>query len=130
MDLSAYRGQDVVLAFENYNGNSNIVWLDDYRVDAQVITASAASQATAVGLLAWPNPVAGRHALTVEAPASPAPATLRLLDALGREVWHGTAPAGAAPTRQPVAAPAAAGVYLLQYVPATGPPLMQRVVVE
>ncbi|MDO7848186.1 PKD domain-containing protein [Hymenobacter sp. M29] len=130
VNLSAYRGQDVVLAFEFYNGNSNIVWIDDYRVDAQVITAATSAQATAAGLLAWPNPVAGRHALTVEAPASPAPATLRLLDALGREVWHGTAPAGAAPVRQPVVAPAASGVYLLQYVPATGQPLVQRVVVE
>ncbi|UOQ97415.1 serine hydrolase [Hymenobacter sp. 5317J-9] len=82
-------------------------------------TATAAA-ADAAGFLAFPNPAT--EVLTLRQPAHAA-ATVRLTDALGREVWRRPAPG--AETSVSVAA-LAPGLYAVQWLDAAGRVLMTR----
>jgi hypothetical protein len=79
-------------------------------------------------LLAYPTRFERELTVELSGPAA-APATLRLLDGMGREVWRSAQPVapGAAPLRLPVACPA--GTYLLT-AEVNGQVLRQRVVRE
>jgi hypothetical protein len=84
--------------------------------------------AAAAVLVAYPTRFERELTVELSGPAA-APATLRLLDGMGREVWRSAQPVatGGAPLRLPVACPA--GTYLLT-AEVNGQVLRQRVVRE
>jgi hypothetical protein len=88
--------------------------------DATTITATAASQASALGVL-YPNPA--HQTATLRRPAGSTPTSLTLLDAQGRSVRRYSAPAAAEVALDLRGLPA--GLYLLR-----GAGLLQRLLVE
>lgn len=128
VELSAYTGRAVQLRFVTRNGFGNNLYLDNIQVNASVLaTTNSAGNA---GLQAWPNPVRQGEVLTLELPAQRGAATLKLVDAVGREVWHDTVELPNAATQRTVPMPFTAGVYNLLFQPASGGSVVRRILVQ
>ncbi|AWM34829.1 PKD domain-containing protein [Hymenobacter nivis] len=130
VDLTAFTGQQVYFRFTAFNEYGNNLYLSNVRVENSVATATRAL-ADSPALQVYPNPVGSGSALALALPLGTGTATLRLIDALGRTTWYGTAalsPAAAA--RRTLDAPLAAGLYTVLCQAADGQLYSRRVVVE
>ena len=117
----ATQPRTVLLRFANINQYGNNLYLTDVAVAERIITGTAKNALFAPALLAHPVPFGA--GLTVEIAAAPqaGPATLTLLDALGRTAL--ARPLTLRPTAQTVVFDTdklAAGVYILQLTAADG----------
>ena len=77
--------QTVLVRFVNLNDNGNNLYLSNVGVAERVVSSTAGPRAGVPGLAAHPVPFGARLLVTVDA-APAGPATLQLIDALGREV--------------------------------------------
>ncbi len=130
IDLSAYLNQQVYLRFVAFNQNGNHLYLSNVQV-ANTVLATKAALAESPSLQAYPNPVAGGQSLTLTLPTAAGTAALRVVDALGRNIWQGSLVlnAGAA-THYTLAAPLAAGLYTVLCQTADGLLHSRHVAVE
>ena len=85
--LPASQPQTVLVRFVNFNGYSNNLYLSDVAVAGRVVSTTARSNSGADLFTAHPVPFGNRLQVALR-PAVTGPATLQLLDALGREVRH------------------------------------------
>ena len=130
VDLSAFAGQQVYFRFTAFNEYGNNLYLANVRVENTVATATRAL-ADSPALQAYPNPVAGGRSLALALPLGTGTAALRLVDALGRTTWQGTAALSpTAATRRILDAPLATGLYTVLCQAADGQLYSRRVVVE
>ncbi|MGI4883412.1 MAG: PKD domain-containing protein [Janthinobacterium lividum] len=130
VDLTAFAGQQVYFRFTAFNEYGNNLYLANVRVENTVATATRAL-ADSPALQVYPNPVAGGRSLALALPLGTGTAALRLVDALGRTTWHGTAALSpTAATRRTLDAPLAAGLYTVLCQAADGQLYSHRVVVE
>jgi len=130
VDLSAYHNQQVYLRFVAFNQYGNHLYLSNIQVTNGVLATQAAITESS-SLQAYPNPVAGGQSLTLTLPTVQGAATVRVVDALGRNVWQGSlALSAAAATRHTLAAPVSAGLYTVLCQTADGQLYSRRVAVE
>ena len=128
VDLSAYAGRSVVLRFVGYNDYGNALYLDNVSVGNNLLSLTSA--AASVGLEAWPVPAPAGSALNLHLPAYAGTVELRLLDALGRVVWHQQLSQSGAALDSTLPLPTASGAYTLLYLPATGTSAARKLLVE
>ncbi|MGI4834120.1 MAG: PKD domain-containing protein [Janthinobacterium lividum] len=128
VNLSAYAGRSVVLRFVGYNDYGNSLYLDNVLVSGTVLATTSA--AAAMGLETWPVPAPAGSALNVRLPAYSGTVELRLLDALGRVVWHEQLSQSGAALERTLPLPTATGAYTLLYQPATGTSAARKLLVE
>ena len=130
VDLSAYASQVVYLRFVTYNQYGNNLYLTNVRVDNNTVTGTRAA-ADALALQAYPNPVSGGAALTLELPKRAGTANVRLVDAVGRVTWQTQVALSATTSvRHTVATPLAAGIYTVLCQTADGKMFSRRVLVQ
>ncbi|TPG67231.1 PKD domain-containing protein [Hymenobacter nivis] len=128
VDLTPYAGKSVLLRFVGYNGYGNYLYVDNVNVGSQLLALTSA--AAAAGLEAWPNPTAAGTALHVRLPAQSGGGQLRLIDDLGRTVWHTQLTAAAAATEQLLTTALAPGLYSVVFSPVHGVAAARRVLVQ
>ncbi|TPG72344.1 PKD domain-containing protein [Hymenobacter nivis] len=129
IDLAAYLNKQVYLRFVAFNQYGNHLYLSNVRVGNTVLATKALADSPA--LQVYPNPVAGGRSLALALPLGSGTAALRLVDALGRTAWHGTAPLSpTAAARRTLDAPLAPGLYTVLCQAADGQLYSRRVVVE
>ena len=115
VDLTPFLGQEVVVQFVGYSAWGNDLYLDNVTLNNGPLGVEALAEPVAE-LTVWPNPVAAGAPLHVALPAA-GPATVRLLDALGRPVWVSDSPL--APDQLlTLTAPRVPGLYIVQTTPA------------
>jgi len=130
VDLSAYASKVVYLRFVTYNQYGNNLYLTNVRVDNNTVTGTRA-QADALALQAYPNPVNGGAALTLQLPQLAGTANIRLVDAVGRVTWQTQLALSATTSvRHTVATPLAAGIYTVLCQTADGKMFSRRVLVQ
>ncbi len=124
----AAQPQTVLLRFANINQYGNNLFLTNVSVAERTVTAAAVRTGLAPALLAHPVPFGGRLTVEIGAAALAGPATLTLLDALGRVVR--TQPLGLRASAQTLGFDTetlAAGVYVLRLAAADGSTRQVRV---
>lgn len=128
IDLTPYAGRSVVLRFVGYNNFGNSLYIDNVQVGGNLLALTSA--AAAVGLEAWPNPTPAGSSLRVRLPAFAGAVSLRLVDNLGRVVWHEQVQQTGTALERTVPPGLAPGLYNLLYAPAGGTPAARRIVFE
>ena len=118
----------MLLRFVGYNGYGNYLYVDNVNVGTQLLSLTSAAAAT--GLEAWPNPTAAGTALHVRLPAQSSGGQLRLIDDLGRTVWHTQLTAAATATEQLLTMALAPGLYSVVFSPMNGLASARRVLVQ
>ncbi|MDO7875117.1 S8 family serine peptidase [Hymenobacter sp. ASUV-10] len=124
VDLTSFRtaaaAQSVMLRFTNINDFGNNLYLSNVAVAERVITATANGTLLRPLLAASPVPFGPRLQATLQ-PTVAGPATLALLDALGREVLRQSLTLRSGPQTAELHTEAlAAGVYVLRLTGASG----------
>jgi PKD repeat protein len=128
IDLSPYVGRSVVLRFVGYNNFGNALYIDNVQLGANLLALTSA--ASTVGLEAWPNPTPAGTNLHVRLPAFTGAVSLRLVDNLGRVVWHEQVQQAGVSVERTLQLSLAPGLYNLLYAPAGGTPAARRIVFE
>lgn len=130
-DLTAFANQQIYLRFVAYNQFGNNLFLTNVRVDNGGLTTGTRAQADSPALVAYPNPVRGGTALTLQLPQLPGSATIRLVDGVGRVTWQAQWNLSATtPLQRTVPIPLASGLYTVLCQTADGQLFSRRIVVE
>jgi hypothetical protein len=130
VDLSAYLNQQVYLRFVAFNHYGNHLYLANVQVGNAVLAAKPAITESSA-LQVYPNPAGGGQTLTLALPTVKGTAALRLVDALGRNVWQGNVMLNASTaTKYTLAAPLSSGLYTVLCQTADGQLYSRHVAVE
>jgi PKD repeat protein len=130
VDLSAYLNQQVYLRFVAINHFGNHLYLANVQVGNAVLAAKPAITESSA-LQAYPNPAGGGQTLTLALPTVKGTAALRLVDALGRNVWQGSVMLNASTaTKYTLAAPLSSGLYTVLCQTADGQLYSRHVAVQ
>ena len=112
IDQEVFLTENMRVMFEFQSKGGNNIYLDDINISTESPVSVAELDAGVTEALLFPNPTSQNATLRVKTGAADV-ATLRILDATGREVWK-TAGVVITPGRQDVEVPGAgfpAGMY-------------------
>ncbi|OUJ72905.1 PKD domain-containing protein [Hymenobacter crusticola] len=130
VSLSAYANQQIYLRFVAYNRFGNDLYLSNVRIDNTVL-ATTQAVAESPALQVYPNPVQSGATLTLQLPPVKGPATVQLVDAVGRTCWQAqVALTSAAATTYSLPSVRPAGIYVVLCRTADGQLFSRRVVVQ
>lgn len=123
-------GEKLMFRFSIQGDNGNALYLDDLRLDGAPLLGAADEVATSAQLTITPNPSDGLAELQVALQPG-ITGTLRLLDALGRQLGHPVMVSGDEQTVSllDLAGRPAAGLYLVELTTADGQRLIRRALV-
>ncbi|WP_324675963.1 S8 family peptidase [Hymenobacter sp. GOD-10R] len=129
-------GSDVRIKFQQYGSGrpeapvaaqQGGIAFDDVSV---AVVLGLKSNADAIGLQAWPNPVRQGTSLQLAMPTQVGPATLTLVDGLGRIVWRESVSLPGMPRFHTIPTSINRGLYTLLYQANNGTSAARRILVE
>jgi PKD repeat protein/subtilisin family serine protease len=130
VDLSAYLNQQIYLRFVAFNQYGNHLYLANVQVgNAVLATKPAIAESSA--LQVYPNPAGSGQTLSMELPTVKGTAALRLVDALGRNVWQSSVALNATTaTKYTLTTPLSPGLYTVLCQTADGQLYSRRVAIN